>query len=291
MVRPVVIYGGVSGSALLALAQLPIRNHVLLMMCAEWLKIVVKYARGYELAADILWFYGLSFICPASHSLLVGKSDVKSRAMALMQIVWSSRLAMYLSHRPAAGAVTGNAYGGVTKKIGDELWLQLNYAFIAGLWRALTCVPLWLRQARINGSKDEICNNEEPGKQWSWVNLAGVGIWLTGMTVETIADLQKLEWVASSPGQFVNSGLWRHSRHPNYFGEILVWLGHFLVGVPYAKPVDWFVASLSPVFTYLLLTYVSGVPLVTLAAKKKWGKDPAFRDYLKKTPMLVPRPF
>eukprot|EP00927_Polykrikos_kofoidii_P062288 TRINITY_DN57095_c0_g1_i1.p1 TRINITY_DN57095_c0_g1~~TRINITY_DN57095_c0_g1_i1.p1 ORF type:complete len:305 (-),score=29.01 TRINITY_DN57095_c0_g1_i1:238-1110(-) len=284
----VVVYGGVSGAALLVLAQLPIRKQMLTMMCAEWLKILVKKLRGSEIPADILWFYGLSFIATAWHSLTTVTGDSRVKAMASMQLIWATRLATYLSHRPAGGAITGNSYGGATKKIGQALWFQLNYSFIAGLWRVLTCVPLWLRRARAERRLQD--KEQTTEDSWTAVNYAGAAVWLGGLAVETVADLQKMEFNARNPGRFANEGLWRLSRHPNYFGEMLVWLGHFLVGAPYATPAEWFTASLSPIFTYLLLRYVSGVPLVTAAAKSRWRHEPGFEKYMRTTPVLVPWP-
>merc|ERR1719464_106847 len=163
MAPGVVAYGAVSGCSLLALAQLPIRKQMLTMMCAEWLKILVKRLRGREIAADTLWFYGLSFIFTALHSMVSVKSDSRVKAMASMQLIWATRLATYLSHRPSGGAITGNSYGGATKQLGRELWLQLNYAFVAGLWRVLTCVPLWLRRDRAERRlRDKGDEAEEP---------------------------------------------------------------------------------------------------------------------------------
>merc|ERR1712196_505067 len=131
-------------TALLTLARLPIRTQMLTMLCAEWLKVAVSTLRRGEAAWDVLWFYGLSFIATASSCLLSANSQ-QVRLMSGMQLIWATRLSTFLSIRPPAGSQTGNSYGGVVKKIKSDWWLQLNYTFIAGLWRICTCIPLWLK--------------------------------------------------------------------------------------------------------------------------------------------------
>ncbi|HEY4976343.1 MAG TPA: DUF1295 domain-containing protein, partial [Gaiellaceae bacterium] len=90
-------------------------------------------------------------------------------------------------------------------------------------------------------------------------------------------------------GRFVSSGLWRYSRHPNYFGEMLVWWGLFLYAVPFLDGAAFFVA-LGPVFLTLLLLFVSGIPLLEKSAEAKYGADLAYREYKRKTSILLPLP-
>ena len=93
----------------------------------------------------------------------------------------------------------------------------------------------------------------------------------------------------TNQGQFIQSGIWAWSRHPNYFGEILLWVGVAVVALPVLS--GWRYATLiSPVFVYFLLTRVSGIPLLESRGKKRWGDDPKYRAYRENTPVLVPRP-
>ena len=88
-------------------------------------------------------------------------------------------------------------------------------------------------------------------------------------------------------GKFITSGLWSLSRHPNYFGEIMLWFGLYLSASSVFK--GWqYLSVLSPVFVHLLITKLSGIPLLEQAGLKKWGHLPEYQNYLRNTPILVP---
>ena len=89
--------------------------------------------------------------------------------------------------------------------------------------------------------------------------------------------------------RFISHGLWAWSRHPNYFGEITLWLGIALIAAPALQ--GWQYATLvSPLFVYLLLTRVSGIPMLDAHARKRWGEEPDYQAYRARTPALFPRP-
>jgi steroid 5-alpha reductase family enzyme len=121
--------------------------------------------------------------------------------------------------------------------------------------------------------------------------LVGGALWLLGFILEVIADGQKRAFRRDpgNEGAFIQSGLWALCRHPNYLGEILLWLGVALVAVPVLS--GWQqLTLLSPVFVYVLLTRISGIPLLASRGKRRWGNDPAYQAYLDRTPVLFPRP-
>ncbi|MBC8187024.1 MAG: DUF1295 domain-containing protein, partial [Proteobacteria bacterium] len=123
------------------------------------------------------------------------------------------------------------------------------------------------------------------------VAALGGFLWVAGFAIEVAADQQKRRFRAdpSNRERFIRSGLWAWSRHPNYFGEIILWIGIALIALPVLS--GWQLATLiSPVFVYVLLTRISGIPLLETRAKKKWGKDPDFAAYMRSTPVLFPRP-
>lgn len=123
------------------------------------------------------------------------------------------------------------------------------------------------------------------------VGVLGIVIWGLGFAIEVTADQQKRSFRSdpANRGRFIQSGIWAWSRHPNYFGEITLWLGVALVALPALR--GWQLATLvSPLFVYVLLTRISGIPLLAARAWKRWGDDPAYRAYLAHTPALVPRP-
>jgi len=121
--------------------------------------------------------------------------------------------------------------------------------------------------------------------------LFGALVWMLGFGIEVAADLQKDRFRknAANKGKFIRSGLWAWSRHPNYFGEILLWVGVAIIALPVMRGWGW-VGLISPVFVYLLITRVSGVPLLEKRADEKWGGQPEYEEYKAKTSILVPLP-
>lgn len=120
--------------------------------------------------------------------------------------------------------------------------------------------------------------------------ITGTALWLFGFVIEVVADRQKQTFRSAPENatRFIASGLWAISRHPNYVGEILLWLGIAFIGWPHLS--GWqHVSLISPVFVYLLLTKMSGIPMLESAAAKQWSDDPSYQQYIASTPMLWPR--
>jgi steroid 5-alpha reductase family enzyme len=116
-------------------------------------------------------------------------------------------------------------------------------------------------------------------------------IFLVGLGLESIADMQKL-WFKQSPesrGKWVDVGLWKWSRHPNYFGEMLVWIGAFIASARVFVGAEW-AAVVSPIFIVLLLLFVSGLPLVEKSADNRHGSKEDYREYKRRTSILIPFP-
>ena len=119
--------------------------------------------------------------------------------------------------------------------------------------------------------------------------IAGVFLWLVGFSIEVVADRQKTKFrrLPENADHFITSGLWAYSRHPNYFGEILLWLGITVIALP--TLVGWqYVTLISPIFVALLLIKVSGIRLLEADGKDRWGSDPNYQYYVNNTPVLVP---
>ncbi len=119
----------------------------------------------------------------------------------------------------------------------------------------------------------------------------GMAIWVFGFTIEVIADRQKKQFRNNpdNKGKFINVGLWSWSRHPNYFGEITLWTGITIMSLPLLSGWQW-VTLISPIFVILLLTKISGIPTLQRTAKKRWGDDKDYQEYVKNTSLLIPLP-
>ena len=118
---------------------------------------------------------------------------------------------------------------------------------------------------------------------------AGLALWLAGFAFEVTADTQKTRFRAdpANEGKFISSGLWSISRHPNYFGEIVLWIGIAVIAFPALS--SWqYTTLISPVFVIFLLTRVSGINMLERAGKQRWGDNPDYQAYLDSTPALVP---
>jgi steroid 5-alpha reductase family enzyme len=119
----------------------------------------------------------------------------------------------------------------------------------------------------------------------------GASLWLIGMAIEITADQQKKRFRLrpENEGRFITTGIWAWSQHPNYFGEILLWAGIALVALP--NLFGWQLLTLiSPLFVFILLTRISGIPLLKARGQKRWGREDDYQDYIQRTPVLVPRP-
>ena len=121
--------------------------------------------------------------------------------------------------------------------------------------------------------------------------LTGTLIWILGFTIEVIADNQKSSFRSNpeNKDKFIKTGIWSWSRHPNYFGEILLWIGITVIALPVLQ--GWqFITLISPIFIIILLTQISGVRLLELRGRKKWGDNEEYKSYLRNTSVLIPLP-
>lgn len=121
--------------------------------------------------------------------------------------------------------------------------------------------------------------------------VTGAIVWLTGFLIEVIADRQKSDFNAKpeNKGKFIQSGLWSWSRHPNYFGEIVLWIGIAIIALPILRGWQW-VTLISSIFVILLLTRISGIPMLEKRADEKWGGQAEYEAYKAGTSVLVPTP-
>ncbi len=207
---------------------------------------------------------------------LIVSDDIDARAVIVsaMVAVWAVRLGSFLFARIKRDGSDGR----FDTIRGDFLRFLMTW-MLQGLWVFLT-----LAAALAIITSDD---REDIGV----FGVVGIIVWIAGFAIEVVADSQKSKFRADSAndGRFITTGLWAWSRHPNYFGEITLWAGIAIMALPVLT--GWrFAVLISPVFVFVLLTRVSGVPLLEYRAKKRWGDEPEFQHYTKNTPALVPRP-
>lgn len=199
--------------------------------------------------------------------------DNRAILLAAMVIVWAARLGTFLFNR-----ILQDGKDDRFDKIKPNFLRFLNVWTLQALWVTLTA------------SAALIAITSTERKELGIVAFIGLGIWLIGFLFEVIADNQKRQFKKnpSNKGKFIQSGLWAKSRHPNYFGEIMLWVGVFIITIPVLKGWQW-VALFSPIFVFLLLTRISGVPGLEYKANKKWGGQADYEAYKSNTPILIPK--
>jgi len=204
---------------------------------------------------------------------LSGGLDSRTALLTGVVVIWAVRLGYFL-------------FGRIRKAGKDDRFDELKPSFfrflnvwtIQGLWITFT---LAAALAAVTSSVK---------KDLDAFAIIGLLLWLFGFAFEIIADSQKTRFKANSQndGKFIQTGLWSKSRHPNYFGEIVLWIGVAVIAFPVLQ--GWqFATLISPLFVILLLTKVSGIPLLEKKADEKWGGQEDYERYKKNTPVLIPK--
>lgn len=246
---------------------------VIVAFAIQWVAFVPAYVLQSERFFDLTG--GLTYITVAVVAVLFSDApDARSYLLLAMVVIWAVRLASYLFLRiRRAGADTR------FDAIKPSFPRFLNTWTLQGLWVTLT----------LAAALAAITTTERVGI--GTVTAIGMLVWVAGFGVEVVADAQKSRFRAdpANKGRFIHTGLWSWSRHPNYFGEILLWVGVAIVALPVLRGWQW-VTLISPVFVALLLLRVSGVPLLEKSADKKWGGQLDYEAYKHRTSLLVPRP-
>ncbi len=206
--------------------------------------------------------------------VLTETRDARTVILAVMIWIWAFRLGTFLFKRVRAAGKDGRF---------DKLknnWAQFLMVWtLQGLWITFTAAASLA--AITSGDK----------KNLGVIGVIGIVIWLIGFGFEVVADRQKSAWRAdpANAGRFITGGLWSWSRHPNYFGEFTLWLGAAVVAFPVLQ--GWqYITLISPIFVFLLLTRISGVPALERGADRKWGGQADYEAYKAATPVFFPRP-
>lgn len=239
----------------------------------QWIAFIpaflLRSERFYDLTGSVTYITVVALI------LAMGRQvDARSLVLCVLIVVWAARLGTFLFRRVRAAGR-------------DERFDTIKRSFLPflttwtmqGLWVSLTlAAALTAMTSRVR----------EPFGAWGWIGLC---VWCIGFGIEAVADEQKRRFRADPANRerFIDRGLWRWSRHPNYFGEIVLWFGVALIAIPVLSGWGW-VSLISPAFVIFLLTRVSGLPTVEKRADQKWGGQPEYEAYKRGTPILIPRP-
>lgn len=206
-------------------------------------------------------------------SLSYGEGNLRQLVNPIMMTVWCVRLGSFLFARILRDGKDARF---------DEM--KKNRLRFLGVWTLQSIWCFLVASPVLIVATSDSCATS-PGT----LDLVGWSIWLFGFSFEVIADNQKNTFRSdpANKGKFITTGLWAFSRHPNYFGEITMWVGICISGSTCFHNLEW-LAWLSPLTTALLLTKLSGVPMLEAQGEKRWGDDPSYQWYMKKTPCIVP---
>lgn len=236
------------------------------------LAFVPAYLRQTERYYDLTG--SITYLLLVTLALTLGPATPRAFVLAALVVFWAVRLGSFLFIR-----ISRDGSDGRFDRIKPRPARFLMTWTLQGLWVFLTlsCALAAMTSA-----------SEVP---LGLVGFVGIVVYLAGLAIEVTADRQKSAFRAApeNEGRFIDVGLWRWSRHPNYFGEILLWCGVAILALPALS--GWQFATLvSPVFVTFLLTRVSGVPMLEARADARWGGQDDYEAYKAATPVLIPRP-
>jgi len=247
-----------------------ITSAVVLVYMTGW--FVAAQLRGRNDIADVAW--GLGFILAAAVSLVMaGTYPQRGLLVSGLVLAWGTRLALHI-HTRNRGKGEDPRYRQWREEWGRWFVLRsfLQVFMLQGLLLVLVSAPV-------------IYVNAAHSTPISWLDLLGAAIWLTGFGFEAIGDWQLLSFIRNpaNRGKLMTGGLWRYTRHPNYFGEVTLWWGIWLIVS--ATPGGW-LTIVGPLTITILILKVSGIPLL----EKPYEERADFQEYKRRTSAFFPLP-
>ena len=246
-----------------------VKNAVTIAFLIQWILFIPAYLmqteKFYDLAGSITYISIISYVyCQSS------EFNIASLILSLFIIVWAIRLGSFLFFRIKKA--------GEDKRFRDIKPSPTRFFMtwtLQGTWVSLCSACAITAISTTEG----IILNE--------IFVLGAFTFIIGFLIEVIADNQKTKFrsIPENKDKFITTGLWSYSRHPNYLGEITLWLGVALMSFSSLEGLQ-LITLVSPIFTYLLLVYVSGVRLLEASGNKKWGHLSSYQEYKKNTPTL-----
>ena len=257
------------------LTDLPlVKNLILLIFCIQWISFIPAFIfqteKFYDLTGSITY---LTTVFTALY--ITDSGNISDYVIVSCVAIWAIRLGSFLFMR-------------IHKAGEDRRFRDIKPNFtrffmtwtLQGMWVSMCLLCVLTALSSYSGI---IVNN---------IFYIGLMIFISGFLIEVLADHQKTVFRKNidNKDKFISSGLWAYSRHPNYFGEILLWLGIAVMSFSSLEGFQYF-TLISPIFVYILLVYISGIRMLENQANKKWGHLDSYKEYLKNTPRLFFRIF
>ena len=248
-----------------------VKDAVLIAFLIQWLLFIPAYIfqteKFYDLSGSLTYISVVSFCFYSNYES--SRINLGNIIISSLIIMWAVRLGSFLFIR--------------IKKAGEDIRFREIKKSPSRFFMTWTLQGMWVSLCSACALAG-IANGIEINSYF----YSGIVVFIIGFTTEIIADNQKSKFRKdpNNMDKFISSGLWKHSRHPNYLGEITLWLGISIIS--FSSLAGWqLITLISPIFTYLLLVYVSGIRILDYNGNKKWGHLDSYKDYRKNTPRLI----
>jgi steroid 5-alpha reductase family enzyme len=248
--------------------------NLIIALAASLILNLIGFYFAYKNQSDKLTdgSYSLSFIVVAITALIIAKNrNFYFITSLLMVCVWASRIGFFLVRRVIRNKKDGR-FDGIRNKPRKFLQFWLGQA-----------VTAWLLML-------PVLFETKHSHQFDVLAFVGLGVWVMGLSIESLSDYQKGRFKAdnANKNKWIDSGIWHYSRHPNYFGEIIIWIGVYIFCFSALSNLQRYIGLVSPAAIIILLLFVSGVPALEKSAERKWGSNPKYREYRDKTNLIIP---
>lgn len=252
-----------------------VKNAVLLAYVIHWIAYIPAYLfqteKFYDLTGSVTYLSVVWFVFLSTYQSI--SLNFGNLILVLLISIWTIRLGLFLFMR--------------IHKAGEDKRFRTIKTSASQFFMTFTLSGLWVTLCSMCAL---VAISSPEGLVMNALTYVGIILFIIGFGIEIVADNQKTAFrsIEANKDSFITSGLWSKSRHPNYFGEVLLWFAIAVISFSSLEGLQ-LITLISPVFTYILLVYVSGVRMLEDMNDKKWADDEQYKSYKKNTPMLFPK--
>ena len=252
-----------------------VKNAVLLAYVIHWIAYIPAYLfqteKFYDLTGSVTYLSVVWFVFLSTYQSI--SLNFGNLILVLLISIWTIRLGLFLFMR--------------IHKAGEDKRFRTIKTSASQFFMTFTLSGLWVTLCSMCAL---VAISSPEGLVMNALTYVGIILFIIGFGIEIVADNQKTAFrsIEANKDSFITSGLWSKSRHPNYFGEVLLWFAIAVISYSSLEGLQ-LITLISPVFTYILLVYVSGVRMLEDMNDKKWADDEQYKSYKKNTPMLFPK--
>ena len=252
-----------------------VKNAVLLAYVIHWIAYIPAYMfqteKFYDLTGSVTYLSVVWFVFLSTYKSI--SLNFGNLILVLLISIWTIRLGLFLFMR--------------IHKAGEDKRFRSIKTSASQFFMTFTLSGLWVTLCSMCAL---VAISSPEGLVMNALTYVGIILFIIGFGIEIVADNQKTAFrsIEANKDSFITSGLWSKSRHPNYFGEVLLWFAIAVISFSSLEGLQ-LITLISPVFTYILLVYVSGVRMLEDMNDKKWADNEQYKSYKKNTPMLFPK--